>query len=119
MASEHESPPQDDPSTTLFLPAWSKYNKPARIVTLGHYYPESHKEAAQTLVREVREGYDTDSSADVHVMQQNLGWTQLITALNDERQWPLKRLFDILDPMLEPDIALAVVPTHMAYQAFW
>ena len=52
-------------------------------------------------------------------MRQNLGWTQLINSLNAERQWPHKRLFELLDPMLAPDIALAVVPTHMAYQAFW
>jgi hypothetical protein len=119
MAPENELPLQDNLTTALFVPAASQYNKPARIVTLGHFYPEGHKEAAKTLVREAREGYHTDTPTDLRVMQQNLGWTQLITALNDERQWPLKRLFDILDPMLEPDIALAVVPTHLAYQAFW
>jgi predicted amidophosphoribosyltransferase len=70
-------------------------------------------------VREEKAGYYTNTPADVHVMQQNLGWTELIAALNEERKWPLKRLFDILDPMLAPDIALAVVPTHLGYQAFW
>lgn len=119
MAPEHEPPPQDTPSDSLFLPAGSQYNKPARIVTLGHFYPESQKGAAQNMVREAREGYHTNSPAEVPVMQRNLGWTQLLTALNEERQWPLKRLFAILDPMLASDIALTVVPTHLAYQAFW
>jgi predicted amidophosphoribosyltransferase len=50
---------------------------------------------------------------------QSLEWTRLLTALNQERQWPLKRLFALLDPLLEPGIALAVVPPHRAYQAFW
>src|SRR5688500_13742358 len=119
MASENEALTQDDSSTSLFLPAWSKYNQPSRIVTLGHYYPERHRDAAQTLVREERAGYHTETSADFGMMRQNLGWTQLIAALNEERKWPLKRLFDILDRMLESGIALAVVPTHLAYQAFW
>lgn len=119
MEPENTSPPQASPDSALFVPHWNKYNKPARIVTLGHFYPESQKGTAQSLVREEREGYHTDTPTDFRVMRQNLGWTQLITALNDERQWPLKRLFEILDPMLEQDIAIAVVPTHMAYQAFW
>src|SRR5690349_7915587 len=100
MTPENELPPQDNLSTSLFLPAGSKFDKPNRIVTLGHYYPESHKEAAKTVVQEARETYQTNPDIDLRAMRENLGWTQLINAVNDDRQWPLKRLFEILDPIL-------------------
>ena len=120
MEERKDTPEQEDTSrTALFGPDWPQYNRPARIVTLGHYYPQGQIGEAKLLLREPREGYHTDAPAEGRAIRQNLGWTQLINALNDERQWSLKRLFDILDPMLEPDIALAVVPTHLAYQAFW
>ena len=48
-----------------------------------------------------------------------IAWTWLLNALNAERQWPLKRLYELLDPMLEPGIAIAAVPPHRAFQAFW
>ncbi len=110
---------QDKSSSALFVPAWRQYNQTGRIVTLGHYYPQDQVAGASSLLRETGGGYSTDPEVDLRMMRRNLGWTQLINALNDERQWPLKRLFQMLDPMLEPDIALAVVPTHLAYQAFW
>ncbi len=52
-------------------------------------------------------------------MNENATWTRLINALNGERQWPLKRLYAMLDLLLAPGIALAVVPPHRAFQAFW
>jgi len=103
----------------LFLPGWDRYNKPSKIVTLGHYYPQDEVAAAKLLVRETRASYQASADADPVAVQKNLGWTQLISALNKERQWPLKRFVALLDPMLAPDIALAVVPTHIAHQAFW
>jgi hypothetical protein len=120
MEEREDTPaPQDGRHQALFGSAWPQYNKPGRIVTLGHYYPREPAGTAKMLLREPRSEYATESPAAGRAVRQNLGWTQLINALNDERQWPLKRLFGILDPMLEPDIALAVVPTHIAYQAFW
>ena len=100
----------------LFRPDWPQYDKPSAIVTLGHYYPKEGRVEANNRVQEERGAYRVKEE---RVVRQNLGWTQLINALTEERQWPLKRLFALLDPMLEPDIALAVVPTHLAYQAFW
>lgn len=127
---EEQTPPDDNPA--VFLAAWPAYNKPGRIVTLGHYYPQRQGNAAKTLLRETRSEYSAAASPfntsntgfnrgvfNRAVMRQNLGWTQLLNALNADRQWPLKRLFALLDPMLASDIALAVVPTHLAYQAFW
>ena len=98
---------------------------PARIVTFGHYYPQSKISAAKTIVRETNPiGYKTNSDADesrldAAKVRDHVAWTRLINALGDDRQWPLKRLFERLDPMLEPGIAIAAVPPHRAYQAFW
>lgn len=97
----------------IFIPAGEQYNRPAKIVTLGHYYAQGKSTAAQKLVREGRAEYNAG------IVRENAGWTRLINALNGERQWPLKRLYAILDPLLLPDIALAVVPPHRAFQAFW
>jgi phosphoribosylpyrophosphate synthetase len=113
--SEETAGAQND----LFLPNWTQHNRPGGIATLGHYYPLKGAEAAKNLLREPRGGYDAGAPADFRAVGRNLGWTRLINALNAERQWPLKRLVALFDPMLAPDIALAVVPTHLAYQAFW
>jgi len=116
---EPDDTPVEARHSGIFLPSWPQYNKPSRIVTLGHYYPQDEIAAAQQIVRETRGSYSASPSANPAAIQKNLGWTQLISALNKERQWPLKRFFDLLDPMLAPDIAIAVVPTHIAHQAFW
>lgn len=101
-----------------FLPAWSAYNQPDRLVTLGDFLPREQARNITQALREPRVSYDA-TPAPLPPLQQRLEWTRLLTALNQERQWPLKRLFTLLDPMLEPNIALAVVPPHRAYQAFW
>ena len=116
---EEVSAPGETARSEVFAPAWPEYNRPGRIVTLGHYYPKKRSGAAEHVLRETRATYTAAAPIQPKSMRQNLGWTQLINALNQERQWPLKRLFDLLDPMLEPGIAIAVVPTHIAYQAFW
>jgi hypothetical protein len=116
---DETSVPQETNREALFVSAWPQYNRPARIVTLGHYYPRDQIGVANDLVREPGGIYTAGAPADPKTVRRNLGWTKLINALNDERQWPLKRLFAMLDAILEPDVALAVVPTHTAYQAFW
>jgi predicted amidophosphoribosyltransferase len=91
-------------------------------VTLGHVYPQGQGRAAKNalnVVREGRAGYDAAPPADPQAVARNVGWTRLITALNADRQWPLKRLFEQLDPILAPDIAIVAVPPHRAFQAFW
>jgi len=103
----------------IFVPAAGHYNRPARIVTLGHVYAQGQgraaKDSVKNTVRESRAPY----GADPQVVARNAGWTRLVAALNAERQWPLRRLFELLDPLLVPDIAVAAVPPHRAYQAFW
>jgi hypothetical protein len=103
----------------LFVPGSDRYNRPGRIVTLGHFYPEREAETARDRLREPRGDYNAGAPADRSMMGRNLGWTRMITALNAERQWALKRFTALLDPLLEPGIALCVVPTHLGYQAFW
>lgn len=97
----------------IFTPVGEQYNRPAKIVALGHYYPAGKGAAAKNAVREGRADYNVD------VVHDNAAWTRLINALNAERQWPLKRLYATLDPLLAPSVALAVVPPHRAFQAFW
>ena len=109
----------DNADSRVFRPACLAYNKPNRIVTLGHYYPQRQLDAAKNLLRETKSEYNVSTPGNPSAMRQNMGWTELINALNADRQWPIKRLFGLLDPLLEPDVAIAVVPTHMAYQAFW
>lgn len=119
MEEEEDRQPSVSPPDTVFAPDWPEYNRPGRIVTLGHYYPKKRAEAARLVLKESRAAYTTSAPIRPKAMRRNLGWTQLIQALNQERQWPLKRLFELLNPMLQPGIAISVVPTHMAYQAFW
>jgi|GEM_PF-1295777 len=120
MSEPEEVPtPEEGPRDQIFMPAWEEHNRPARIVSLGHYYPKKHTGKAEQLLRETRATYNASSPVRPRAIRQNLGWTELINALNQERQWPLKRLFELMDPMLEADIAIAAVPTHIAYQAFW
>jgi hypothetical protein len=120
MTAPKDSPaPIEIVSDAIFLHSWPAYDRPSSIVTLGHYYPQRQIDVSETLLRESRSSYNAAVPIDPSAMCQNLGWTKLINALNTSRQWPIKRLFERLDPMLQRDISIAVVPTHMAYQAFW
>lgn len=120
------APPEpEDDAGGIFVPDWDRHNKPMRIVTFGHYYPQSKIGAAKTVIRETNaRGYRTENEAgafqpNAAKIRDHVAWTRLINALGEDRQWPLKRLWGMLDPMLSPGIALAAVPPHRAYQAFW
>ena len=114
-----DRPKDNSAPPTIFLPATSPLNRPERIVTLGHFYPQGEREGAKTQVAESRAAYGTAPDRETSAMRENLGWTKLIQALNHKRQWPLKRLHELLDPQLAFGIALAVVPLHDSYRAFW
>ena len=108
------------PEEQIFVSAHDVYNKPAKIVTLGHYYPQGKAAAAGNLVREAGPAaYQAGSGLNPRIVRNHIAWTRLINALGQDRQWPLSRLYQMLDPMLEPNIALAVVPPHRAFSAFW
>jgi hypothetical protein len=98
-------------SPTVFTPGFDQYNRPAKIVTLGQYYPQPSVAPAKSLLREAKAGYATDAN-DTKRVRDAVAWTRWINELNKGRQWPLKRLFERLDPMLSSGIALAVVPSH-------
>jgi phosphoribosylpyrophosphate synthetase len=112
-------------SSKIFTPANDRYNTPVKIVTLGHYYPRTRIQAARNLVKEASpslyraDSYRADSSYNSSLVGDHIAWTRLINALNNERQWPQKRLYALVDAMLEPSIVIVAVPPHRAYQAFW
>ena len=61
-------PPLDRQAVTaaggVFLPEWDRHNRPGKIVTFGHVYPQGKAQAARTLVRETAaQGYTTATSA--------------------------------------------------------
>lgn len=98
----------------MFVPAWSQYNQPNKIVTLGPYYPQARAGEAKALLREARASY-TVGNLETGLVRSGVGWTQVINALNKDRRWSLQLLFERLNPMLEQGIAIAVVPAHTAY----
>jgi hypothetical protein len=118
-APQDPLPPEDSVRDSVFLRSWPAYNRPSSIVTLGHYYPQRQLGETETLLRESPASYHAAAPINPVAIRRNLGWTTLINALNADRRWPVKRLFERLDTMLEPEIGIAVVPTHLAFQAFW
>jgi len=107
-----ESGPQDGVSQ-VFTPAFARHNEPGRIVALGGYYPTAQVMDATGALRYIGEGGETGySAADVTTMRGAVQWTKWINDLNKGRKWVRERLFERLDPMLEPGIALATVPSH-------
>jgi hypothetical protein len=55
-AKPHEQ--SDESGGAIFVASRPHYNRPGRVVTLGHYYPHSRVEAAKDLLRETKSGYD-------------------------------------------------------------
>jgi hypothetical protein len=96
----------------VFRSGWDAYNRPGRIVTFGPYLAanrllEAHGQLRYAL--ESQAGYQAVPSGD---LRRAVRWTRWITALNDDRRWPIDRLFERIDPALEEGVALAVVPSH-------
>ena len=98
----------------IFVEAAKRYNQPGKIVTLGPYYPQARAGEAKTLLRETRAGYEA-GAADRGKVQSGVEWTRVINALSKDRRWSHRLLFERLNPMLDDDIAIAVVPAHTAY----
>ena len=99
----------------ILTPAFARYNRPGRIVTLGHYYGQAQQPAAGNQVRETRGAYVTGADARVRDAWR---WTRWINALQKDRKWVVARLAAQIGPMLEEGIALAVVPSHAAFHVF-
>lgn len=115
--SDADGNPPLNPSeenTTVFVPAFNRFNRPAQIVTLGRVYGQADVMAARgrlaSQIQEERGGYHT--AADARRDDEAVRWTRWINELNKGRKWPLKRLTERLGAMLSPDVAIAVVPSH-------
>lgn len=114
----------------VFNARGARYNQPGRIVPLGAYLNVAQTLDAAGALRYgtaavVRESDDhgyragpaaTPAAAAASApadLKRALAWTKTINALNAGRKWALRRVFDVLDPLLsESEIALAVVPSH-------
>jgi hypothetical protein len=107
----------------VFSPVFDRYNRPHRIVTLlGTYMGSTEMLEAHGVLNIVRESglsalnpeseYAYYTQSDVRQTQDDVKWTRWIMALNKGRKWVRTRLLERLAPMLEPGIALAVVPSH-------
>ena len=106
----------DDPPA-VFRPEAAERNRSRNIVTLGTYLRaadtlEAHGRAR--FVREAGAAYST-GSVDTGTIEDNradLAHTRLVAAMNAGRVWARKRFVEWLDPLLEPGIAVCVVPPH-------
>lgn len=99
----------------VFIENEIRYNQPGRIVTLGPFFSQMQAGAAQAKLREGHARYAQPLTDDEARMQEGVEWTQTINALNRGRRWALRRLFERLSPLLAPEIAVAVVPSHAAF----
>jgi uncharacterized membrane protein YkvA (DUF1232 family) len=120
--------------SSVFAPAFARLygdqgSAPGRLVTLGDYYGTAQLLDARgalnfadqhgpSAVREQRQqsgdgGYSAARRPlSLAQMRDAARWTQTINALNAGRKWALLRLFERLDPMIEAEVAIAVVPPH-------
>jgi len=104
-------------SPAVFREAYRERNRPERIVTLGAYLPTAQSLAVHGKLRYVREaratyGAKTPDVPDVSVDAARLEHTRLVEGLNRGRKWARERFLRWLDPLLEDDIAVAIVPSH-------
>ncbi len=101
------------PVPRVFKEEYPRYNQQGRIVTLGPYYPNRQSLDANGELRYIRETAATGYSAEsVGELRRAVQWTRWINALNEGRKWPIKRLFERLDPQLSEGIAVVIVPAH-------
>lgn len=101
----------------VFRETADQYNQPDRIITFGPYLPNTRVMETNGALRYIREGGETGYNAgQVTDMRRALRWTRWVNALNEGRKWTQERLFERLDPILEDDIALVVVPSHTPFQ---
>jgi phosphoribosylpyrophosphate synthetase len=106
-----ETPPQ------IFRPAFDRYNQPGRIVTFGPYLPTARVSDANGVFRYIHEtGERPYRATEMRDLESAVRWTRWINALNAERKWAVRRLFELFDNRLEAGIAIAVVPSHEPFR---
>ena len=115
---EETSPKGQDTEARVFTRGCEPFNKPGQIVTFGRCLPAARVMETHGAVRYLeRTGRGTDlpsgyTASSIERMRQGAEWTKFVADFNKGRQWALRRLVAFLDPMLEPGIAIAVVPAH-------
>jgi hypothetical protein len=98
---------------SVFRPEFQRYHRPGGIVSLGTYLATAQVLDNTGALRYIREGNDAGySTQEVKEMDKAVRWTRWVNALNAGRKWAVQRLFERLDPMLEAEIALVIVPSH-------
>jgi phosphoribosylpyrophosphate synthetase len=88
-------------------------HRPGKIVTLGIYFNQR-----ETLNTHGALNYVKETGANLYTTQEKkqdeaaLQWTRQINALNKERIWARERFYAQLAPLLAPNIAICIVPSH-------
>lgn len=91
---------------------WAQREDHGRILTLGWFLSTRRMLEAQGARRVVREEPAPYRAAEIHDLDAAVRHTRMLLALKDGRRWPVRRLVALLDPMVAPDVAVAVVPSH-------
>lgn len=104
----------------IFVPAFSNFNRPERIVTLlGTYLSSPQLLEAHGILRHVQQyglsAQNVYTAEDIQVFREAVRWTRWILALNQGRKWAKTRIAERLLPMLKEDIAIVVVPSHSPF----
>ncbi len=111
-----------DTTTAVFREPYAGRNRPERIVTFGAFLRVARTLETHGKLRYVRETgavYGAAARAEVADDSAKLEHTRLVEALNRGRKWARERFVRWLDPLLEANIAVAIVPSHDAFNTEW
>ncbi|MBC8138132.1 MAG: phosphoribosyltransferase, partial [Fibrella sp.] len=108
-------------TSTVFREPYAERNRPERIVTFGAFLRVAQTLETHGKIRYVRETGAVYGAARAEVADDSakLEHTRLVEALNRGRKWARERFVRWLDPLLSPDIAIAIVPSHDAFNTEW
>jgi len=98
--------------STVFRAQYAERNRPERIVTFWPYLRVAQTLETTGMLRDAREVRAAYGTQQVDESRAALDHTKLILALNKGRKWARERFVRWLDPLLEEEIAIAVVPSH-------
>lgn len=105
----------------MFREPYAERNHPERIVTFGAFLRVAQTLETHGKLRYVRETGPAYGAARAEVADDSakLEHTRLVEALNRGRKWARERFVRWLDPLLAADIAIAIVPSHDAFNTEW
>lgn len=110
-----------DTTTAVFRGPYAERNRPERIVTFGAFLRVAETLETHGKLRHVRETGAVYGAVRAEVADDSakLEHTRLVEALNRGRKWARERFVRWLDPLLENNIAIAIVPSHDAFNTEW